>query len=415
MPDSIKQSVSNNERTKTAPGVFPQDEHVDIISYLDSVKVDVIEQIRRIIPNDTAETSGLYRLMMDYPLRDGKALRPSISVAVCRTLGGSVQSVLPTAAVLELYHNAFLIHDDIEDQSEYRRKQPTLHRIHGVPTAVNVGDGMLSVTIAPLLENTELIGLGSALKILRVISHMSRISAEGQMTELTWIRENLWGQADGDYVRMVHKKTGWYSFVAPAMVGAIAARAPDGIVARLGRIFIPLGIAFQIKDDLLNLASDEEGYDKDLFGDLWEGKHTLILIHAMRSASKKDRDRCRMILEKDRPSETSSAMESSLEIKRFIKLSARAGDIKKKHCKRLLRKLESITKSDGPSSRTPDDIRFLRNLIRDCGSMEYAEAVANKYALRFQTGLERFLEELPNSVHTRFLQEIGKFAVSRHR
>src|SRR5882757_8450542 len=70
--------------------------------------------------------SQLQELILDYPLRGGKALRPALSIAICLGLGGQLDAVLPTAATLELYHNAFLIHDDIEDESWWRRGKPTM-------------------------------------------------------------------------------------------------------------------------------------------------------------------------------------------------------------------------------------------------------------------------------------------------
>ena len=91
---------------------------------------------------------------MEYPLREAKGLRPALCIATCRALGGSLEAVLPSAAVLELYHNAFLIHDDVEDGSERRRGMPTLHRDHGAPIAINVGDAMLGLALSPLLDNT---------------------------------------------------------------------------------------------------------------------------------------------------------------------------------------------------------------------------------------------------------------------
>jgi geranylgeranyl diphosphate synthase type II len=74
--------------------------------------------------------SHLYELILDYPLREGKALRPTLAIALCRALGGYLEAVLPTAATLEPYHNELLIHDDIEDDSLMRRGQPTLHLDH---------------------------------------------------------------------------------------------------------------------------------------------------------------------------------------------------------------------------------------------------------------------------------------------
>ena len=131
-----------------------------LADYLDYSRRLVLEEIRAIVPVDRRDTGGLYRLMLDYPLRHGKSMRPALSIAMCRAKGGSLAAVLPTAAVLELYHNAFLIHDDIEDQSYLRRAEATLSRMHGVPTAINVGDGMLALTMQPLLDNTARIGLG---------------------------------------------------------------------------------------------------------------------------------------------------------------------------------------------------------------------------------------------------------------
>ena len=250
--------------------------------YLDYSRHLVLDEIRRFVPVDRRDTGGLYRLMLDYPLRYGKSLRPALCIAICRAAGGSLAAVLPTAAVLELYHNAFLIHDDIEDQSYLRRGEATLNRMHGAPAAINVGDAMLALTMEPLLENIGRIGLGRTLKILRTVAKMARHSAEGQMLELQWVSAGDWDQDDSDYVRLVHKKTGWYSFIAPAMLGAIIAGFGDHAVEHIGRIFIALGIAFQIQDDVLNLIADEGAYGKDLWGDLWEGKHTLILIHALR-------------------------------------------------------------------------------------------------------------------------------------
>jgi len=111
-------------------------------AYLDDCRGLVEAEIRRIVPADGRRGAALYDLMLDYPLREAKGLRPALCIATCRALGGKLEAVLRSAAVLELYHNAFLIHDDIEDESIMRRGGPTLHRTHGIPVAVNVGDAM---------------------------------------------------------------------------------------------------------------------------------------------------------------------------------------------------------------------------------------------------------------------------------
>jgi geranylgeranyl diphosphate synthase type II len=82
----------------------------------------------------------LYDLVRGYPSRAGKGIRPSLLLATCQAFGGSVDEAIGPAVATELAHNAFLVHDDVEDGSAQRRGQPTLHRLHGMPLAVNAGD-----------------------------------------------------------------------------------------------------------------------------------------------------------------------------------------------------------------------------------------------------------------------------------
>src|SRR5262249_39708522 len=161
------------------------------------------EEIQQIIP-DNRWRPILYDLMLAYPLRVGKAFRPSLCIATCRGLGGRLQDVLRTAAVLGLYHNTFLIPDHVEVGFAMRRGYPTLQHEFGLAIAVNVGDAMNALCLQSLLDNTYLIGLGKALKILQVIAGMARESVEGQAIELDWIRHHRWNLTDRDYVRMTY-------------------------------------------------------------------------------------------------------------------------------------------------------------------------------------------------------------------
>ena len=100
---------------------------------------------------------------------------------------------------------------------------------------------------------------------------------------------------------MVELKTSWYSFITPLQVGAVAAGAGPEQLAPLEALGRHLGAAFQITDDLLNLRADPEDYGKEIGGDLWEGKRTLMLLHALRTAEPEDQDRAVQILAKRRP------------------------------------------------------------------------------------------------------------------
>ena len=387
----------------------------DIGDYLDYARQLVLDEIHKIVPSDRRDTGGLYKLMLDYPLRYGKSLRPALSIAVCRAYGGTLAAVLPTAAVLELYHNAFLIHDDIEDRSYLRRAEATLSRVHGVPTAINVGDGILALTMQPLLDNMERIGLGKALKILRTVAQMARQSAEGQMLELQWISEGTWDHRDVDYTRLVHKKTGWYSFIAPAMIGGLAAGLSDRTVARIARTFVSVGISFQIQDDILNLMSDEKSYGKDLLGDLWEGKHTLILIHTLRVATRGERREAVRILRKPQPASKPQPDDEPV-VSPVARLDQLVEQGNASPPARLLTTEAWTRRTSGRSeeSKTEAEIMYLRDLIRRCDSISYAMGVAERYARRFGRDVSDLLHALPRSDHRDFLAEIAAFSMNRH-
>src|SRR5262245_13333900 len=109
----------------------------------------------------------LYDLVADYPLRGGKMMRPSLFIATASAFGAQLEEALLTAVSIELLHNALLIHDDIEDGSEERRGQPTLHAQYGIPLALNVGDALTLLSLRPLIDNMETIGPRLALRILQ--------------------------------------------------------------------------------------------------------------------------------------------------------------------------------------------------------------------------------------------------------
>jgi geranylgeranyl diphosphate synthase type II len=344
--------------------------------YLVECREAILEAIRDLLPQQGRCRPILYDLMLEYPLRQAKALRPALCLATCAALGGRRESVLPTAAALELYHNAFLIHDDVEDGSESRRDGPTLHRRYGMPIAVNVGDAMLAMTLEPLLDNVATVGVGKALRILQTVARMARESAEGQAIELDWIRRDTWDLVDADYVRMVHKKTSWYTFVTPLAVGALVADATPAVDRALRTYGSLLGVAFQIQDDVLNLVTDTGRYGKELAGDLWEGKRTLILLHVLRAAGDTDRARALAILAKPHPALAGASVPPA-------------------------------------GVKTEDDVTFLLDLVRRHGSIDYARGVATRWAHRARAAFARVATVIAPSIHRDFLESIVAFVVQR--
>ena len=254
--------------------------------YGDATRVALCEYLRPREPR-----RHLYSLVADYPRRGGRMLRPTLCIAAARAFGGTLEQAVRSAAALELLHNAFLVHDDVDDDSDERRGRPTLHALHGVPVAVNVGDALTVLGLRALIDNGAALGARLALLVLEEAERMARESIEGQAIELGWRRDNAVTLADGDYLEMVLKKTCWYTTIFPLRVGALIGRRRPLEAERFLRFGFFLGAAFQIQDDVLNLAGDPVRYGKELGGDLWEGKRTLMLLHLLRSAAPDERSR----------------------------------------------------------------------------------------------------------------------------
>ncbi|MEE6139446.1 polyprenyl synthetase family protein [Mycobacterium sp. 050128] len=393
--------TSTVPRARSSPiAVNPLDD------YLALCKQACDGEIARLYGSDERGSNSLYDLILDYPLRGGKALRPALCIATCLGLGGHLEAILPTAATLELYHNAFLIHDDIEDESWWRRGKPTLHIDHGVPIAVNVGDAMLSLSLQPLLDNVERIGLGPALRILRAVAKMTRLTVDGQALELEWVRSNRWRLDDDDYLTMVELKTSWYTFITPLQAGAIAAGAAPERMAPLESLGRHLGAAFQITDDLLNLRADPQEYGKEIGGDLWEGKRTLMLLHALRCAEPKDRERAVAILAKRRP-----GSDGELELIELLDRLAACGQLSAAGRTEIAARLHG---QHLPESKIINDIQWLYELMQRVGSLRHARGVAAGHAQKAATVLAS-LDWFPRSRHRDMLADLVDYVHGRTR
>jgi geranylgeranyl diphosphate synthase type II len=308
----------------------------------------------------------LYDLLSDYPKRGGRSLRPSLCIATARAFGSPVEAALRTAASIELVHNAMLIHDDIEDESEQRRGQPTLHVTHGVPIAINVGDMLSLIAMRPLLDNRHLLGPNLSLRIIEETDRMARESAEGQAIELGWRRDNVTDVAEADYLTMVLKKTCWLTTIHPTRMGTLIGSAGTIDLDRCIRFGFFLGAAFQIQDDLLNLEGDAATYGKEIGGDIREGKRTLMLIHLIAKATDAEREQLRIMLSRPR------------------------------------------------EARTDDDVSWVlaRMNAHDC--IEYARQVAQGLAGAAQYEFTGIYGHLPDSRDKRFLESLPTWVIERN-
>jgi len=307
----------------------------------------------------------LYDLLSDYPQRGGKMMRPSMCIAAARLFGAPLENAMHTAVAIEMLHNALLIHDDIEDGSEKRRGRPTLHLLHGVPLALNAGDTLTLMSLKPLLENRAQIGERLTLRIIEETQRMARECAEGQAMELGWRRYNTTEIGDADYLEMVLKKTCWLATIYPIRVGALIGSRDSVDLDPFVRYGFFLGAAFQIQDDLLNLVGDES-YGKEVDGDIWEGKRTLMLIHTIQESTAKERARLSEILCKPR------------------------------------------------EGRTLSEVRWIRKLMDKYGCTQYARKIAHGLAGAALHEYSLISARLPDSRDKRFLEQMVTWVIERN-
>ncbi len=268
-------------------------------------------------------------MMRDYPSRGGKGIRGSFCLLWCDLFGGNRGDALNTATALELFQNWILIHDDIEDESDLRRGQPALHKKYGTPLSINAGDALHGKMWELLTTNQSMIGSDLTLSILSEFCLMLNGTTEGQHMELSWTLGSKWDISESDYLLMVTKKAAWYTCISPSRMGVILSTAENkrndlmegGLLGRLVDVGTNLGIAFQIVDDILNLTASEEKYGKEILGDLFEGKRTLMLIHLLENCGESKRGKIISTLSKHREEKRTS------EVQEIFKLMETTGSV----------------------------------------------------------------------------------------
>jgi len=247
-----------------------------------------------------------YQLLSDYPTRPGKGIRPIFCLAAAASVGGDYNMAINTGTAIELFHNAFLIKDDVVDQSLYRRGDLTLNRKYGLALAANAGDAVKILGMSPLIDNLATIGVRKSLEVILEIQEMARRSVEGQIIELTYVRENKIDLKPEDYFKIVENKTCYYTIITPCRTGLIIGldEASPAQLDAITRYALNTGIAFQITDDILNLTASQTLYGKEINGDILEGKRTLMLIHILNECNAEEKQQMRRILETPRDGKT---------------------------------------------------------------------------------------------------------------
>ena len=230
----------------------------------------------------------LYGPLATYSANAGKRHRPLICMLACEAVGGDPERARSSAAAIEHFHTAALIHDDIEDASQTRRGEPCMHIKEGEGLAINAGDLALSLVTGTVVHDPVLDD-ATKLRVLAELIDMTTRTIEGQALDIGWARDDRFDLTVEDYLLMANHKTAYYSGAVPLAVGAIVGRGSETQIATLRAFGMATGLAFQIQDDVLNLVGTREATKKDFRSDITEGKRTLIAVHSLSHAEKRER------------------------------------------------------------------------------------------------------------------------------
>ena len=226
--------------------------------------------------------------------RGGKLLRPSLLLLCCEASSGDWPNALPAAAAVELLHNFTLLHDDVEDASEQRHGRDTVWRVWGQAEAINAGDGMFG------LAHLTLLGLSErghpaerVLEAVRLLDEATLLLCEGQHRDL----RNEDGRPIGsaDYLAMIDGKTAAL-LGACCAIGALLGGAGQAAVRGLHEFGRRLGLAFQVRDDLLGCWGDASETGKSSGDDIRAGKQSYPIVIALERASDQQRAQLRAVL-----------------------------------------------------------------------------------------------------------------------
>lgn len=318
------------------------------ISRTISNELDTFESIFR----DTIKSKvGLVDLVASYILKQkGKKIRPLLVVLSSQACGGVTDRTYRGAALVELLHTATLVHDDVVDSSDKRRGLPTINKVWKNKIAVLMGDYLLSRGLLISVENKDY-------DFLEVMTNTVKRMSEGELNQIQRARK-----LDIDvesYFQIISDKTASL-FQTCCVIGAQAATDDAALHSAMNEFGEQMGIAFQIKDDILDITATSNLFGKPIGGDIKENKITLPLIYALNNVKKSERD----------------------EIKSLIKNSSQKKNIQK-----------------------------VIDFVKAQKGIEYAEEIAHGYA----TKAGEILKTLPETAARESLNKLVDFVTNRNK
>lgn len=259
-----------------------------------------IEQaLNDILPKQWRDSSALSAALctpiQKFLSTGGKRLRPVFFLRLIQDFGLNPTDFLDLAALIELIHNGTLVIDDIEDQSELRRGQPTMHRLFGLDVAVNAGLAMHLLPIEIITQNDDRLTDSQRVQLMRIMGEELILLYQGQAMDIWWHKHSANPPSTEDYFKMCSLKTGSLMRLSTRFACTITSQ-PKQTEQALAIFAESAGVAFQIKDDILDLTADQEKFGKQEGNDITEGKMSLPVLIALAELPSEQRAKLKDIL-----------------------------------------------------------------------------------------------------------------------
>jgi geranylgeranyl pyrophosphate synthase len=323
--------------------------------YIEQHRKEIYRTICDYVP--IKEPKEHFSIMRDYIDRQGSYRRPGLIMLTGQMFGADVEELKLPAAAMQLSEDWILMQDDAEDDSELRRGKPAAQRLYGWVHSINSSNTGHMAMWRMLKDYMLRYGTTKGNMIYDKFYDMLEYTMAGQYVENKFIHDmkDLSAVSEDFYFRVIDSKTCYYTVYGPLQIGALVANqgvSPLGILKEVGTYG---GIAFQITDDILDMTADEKIFGKKNFGDLYEGKVTLIILNPYKQATKAEKEKIDAIYRKKR------------------------------------------------SEKTKDEIDFLIGIINKYGGIDYAKSVAKTYEARAKAVLEENKDKFPNNEFTPIL------------
>jgi len=264
---------------------------------------DELSRVKKLIDEQLVgrpDKIGINRLLRTFSSCSGKMIRPGLVLLSGAGCGKITDKHICVAAVVEIIHNATLLHDDVIDEGQKRRGLPTINSLWGNESAVLLGDFLLSKVFNMCADLEP--------QIIRIIAATATRTCEGELRQI--VQRRNWQLSESEYIDIITEKSAAL-FSSACSLGGLLAKASEADVRSLAEFGLNVGIAFQITDDLLDIVGEESKTGKTLGSDVDKNKLTLAVIHLLRVVSN-GREKSTVIEKLDTASESKEALAKML-------------------------------------------------------------------------------------------------------